>query len=400
MGRPRTGSTRLKRGKWEAWLAGEYLGSEDTQQEAQDLVDAALASDDGLGSDTLSVFGAGWIERRELDARARGRGRAGMTELSRWKTHVESAPFFEKKLRSITPKMVQQWVRAMQQKQAISALHTGPVGKKVVKREKRSRSLARRTIANTLNLLALCFDDAVVDGLMQNNPARMVKISRSAPKKRDGELVIHLTELEIDQLFSMELPSRERAFFALAVFGGLRLGELLGLRWGDVDQRRIMIRRSYDGPVKADKSLRDVPALPPVVEAVRSYRQSLEAPPIGGLMFPSDTGGCHGPSYTCAWTDKLYRKGGKLRSRIGWASKAGIKGKTFHSLRHTCGCHLLMGTWAKWTGPIEMHDVSRWLGHSSIAVTETHYAQLSKDALTNRVQRVLRAMERKKENEV
>lgn len=398
MGRKRTGSVRFKRGSWEAWNGREYLGCEPTEAAAWELVRAALKTDEGSPRDTLRVYGAGWIEAREIEARERGRARAGMVEVSRWALHVETAPFADKPLRAITPKLVQQWVRALQAKPATQALYTGPSGKKAVRREQQDRTLSRSTVANTLQLLALCLDAAVVDGLIASNPARAgVKVGRAPARSTEGELVTHLTEREIQRLFTLDLPPRERAFFSLAIYGGLRLGELLGLRWGEVDAHRIQVRRSYDGGTKSATSVRDVPALPPVVDAVRAYRASLAAAPIGGYMFAADGGGVHGPSYTMAWTDKQYRKGGQLHTRIGWAKKAGISGKTFHALRHTCGCHLIMGTWANWTGPLEMHDVSRWLGHSSVLVTQRHYAQLSRNALTNRVRRTLSELNKRNE---
>jgi integrase len=52
---------------------------------------------------------------------------------------------------------------------------------------------------------------------------------------------------------------------------------------------------------------------------------------------------------------------------------------------------LLQGTWRQWVGELDIKDVSAWLGHSDISVTQRHYAALSKDSLTNRVQRVLRS---------
>jgi Site-specific recombinase XerD len=138
--------------------------------------------------------------------------------------------------------------------------------------------------------------------------------------------------------------------------------------------------------------VRDVPLLPPAADAVRGYRMSLPAAAIGtALLFPSESGGCHGPSYNMAWTDKPYRKNGKMGLRVGWARKAGVINKSFHVLRHTCGCHLLQGTWRQWVGELDIKDVSAWLGHSDINVTQRHYAALSKDSLTNRVQRVLRS---------
>ncbi len=346
------------------------------------------------------MFGSAWIERRELEAQERGKARAGRIEAERWRFHVETASFYDKPLKAITTKMLQQWVRKLRETKATSAIYTGPIGKKVVQRKQRDRVLERSTVANILQLVKLCFDDAMREGLVAVNPAAIVKIGRAAVEQKEGDLISHLSEAEIDSLFALNMPPRELAFFSLAIYGGLRLGELLGLRWGDVDSTRIRVRRSYDKSVKSGSSLRDVPTLPPVIEAVRAYRASLAAAPIGGLMFPSDSGGCHGPSYTMAWTDKSYRKAGKLKTRVGWATKAGIVGKTFHVLRHTCGCHLLMGTWEPWTGPLELKHVSAWLGHSSEQVTREHYAQFARDSLTNRVQQVLMARPRREQDGV
>jgi len=112
MARPRTGSVRFRAGRgWVARLAGEHLGYYPTEEAAQEAVAAAMALDSGKAPDSLRVYGTRWIARRELDARARGKARAGLVELSRWNTHVATAPFFDKPLRAITPKHVQQWVR-------------------------------------------------------------------------------------------------------------------------------------------------------------------------------------------------------------------------------------------------------------------------------------------------
>jgi integrase/recombinase XerD len=67
------------------------------------------------------------------------------------------------------------------------------------------------------------------------------------------------------------------------------------------------------------------------------------------------------------------------------ARKAGIEDLTLHDLRRTCGCRLLQDYGAS------MEVVSRWLGHSSIVVTERCYAFL-------RVEDLHRAIEKGREN--
>lgn len=391
MARPRTGSVKYREGRgWVARLAGEHLGYHPTEEAGWEAVAAALELDSGKAPDSLRVYGTRWIARREIDARARGKARAGKVELSRWNTHVATAAFFDRPLRSITPKHVQQWVRELQVKPATQATYTGARGRKVAVTRETGRTLSRSTVANALQLVKLCLADALVDGLVTSNAAEPVKLGRRAVEQHEGELVDHLSAAEIARLFALELPARERAFFSLAIYGGLRLGELLGLQWRDLDARRIMVRRAYDKACKNRGAVRDVPLLPPALDAVRAYRASLPAAPIGtALLFPADGDGCHGPSYNMQWTDKLYRRGDQLQMTAGWARKAGVVGKSFHVLRHTCGCHLLQGTWSRWTGPLSMQDVSTWLGHSDIGVTQRHYAALGKDSLTSRVQRIL-----------
>lgn len=395
MGRPRTGSVRFRpeRGQWVATLAGEHLGYAATKQEALDLCAAALQLDEGKAPDSIRVFGARWIAQRETDARARGKARAGLSERSRWELHVESAAWADVPLKRLTPKQLQQWIRVLHNTPATQATYTGPRRRKVVERRQSERTLAHSTVSNVLQLVKLCLDDAVIEGLIPSNPARLVKLGRSAVAAHEGELVDHLTAADIQRLFALPLPPRERAFFAVAIYGGLRLGETLGLQWRDVlDFKRIQVRRAYDKACKTRGSVRDVPMLPPVVDALRSFRASLKTAAIGtALLFPSDSGSCHGPSYTMAWTDKPYRKGGEYRVREGWARRAGIVGKSFHVLRHTCGCHLLQGTWDEWTGALDLKDVMVWLGHSDFGVTQRHYAAFARDALTNRVQATLRS---------
>src|SRR5581483_6543371 len=55
--------------------------------------------------------------------------------------------------------------------------------------------------------------------------------------------------------------------------------------------------------------------------------------------------------------------------------RAGVKDVRWHDLRRTCGCRLLQDH------RMSMEEVSAWLGHSSIAVTEKIYAFLEIDHL-------------------
>lgn len=399
MGRKRTGSIRTRIGKdgterHIVEVAGKHVGVFDDPAKAQRIVNAVIADQAGVAPDTLSLFAVDWLAKRELSAIRRKRSRAFSTELSRWHTHVETAAFYNWPLRKITPHAVQTWANEMQEKTAQRVERAGGETKTV----DTGRRLARRTCAATLNLLELCFDAAIVagkisgtvaDGKISGNPARIVKLEREEPKELDGELIVHMSSDEIAAVLQLDLPPMHRAVFTVAIFGGLRLDELWGLRWQDLQlegkRAQAQVRRSYDGPVKTKTSLRDVPLLPPAVEALRAWRAAQSPRPIAGLVFPGRDGKCHGPSFHAQWRDKRYRKAGVLKTQEGWRTKAGIRPNiSFLSMRHTCGCHLVQGTWLG--RPFSLHEVKRWLGHSSIGVTERHYAYLTSDNLHSAVE--------------
>lgn len=375
MGREATGWIQVRDGKFIPRLRGENLGSFPTRAEAQRFLTAALREDVGIAPDNFADFGAAWIDVRELDARRRKRSRSFAKERSSWNAHVKTAAYWAYPIKRITPKVVQEWIGEMFKKHAIQV-----VGKE---RRVTDRLVSRRVVVQALKQLKLCLDHAVIEGKIKDNPARLVKLPRDEPDEHDGELIVHLSLSEIEKLFALELPPVQRAIFSIAIYCGLRADELWGLRWQDVlrlDSAKptCCVRRSYDGPVKTKTGLRDVPILPPAVAALRDYRATLKPFPIAGLVFPGD-GRCHGESYNAGWRDKRYRKGDKLLCTPGWRSKAGIRTEVdFKDLRHTCGCHLAQGSW---TRPFTLHEIKRWLGHSTIAVTERHYATLTSDNL-------------------
>jgi integrase len=153
----------------------------------------------------------------------------------------------------------------------------------------------------------------------------------------------------------------------LAVFTGLRRGELLALRWRhiDLDRKMLEVREALQQTtahgiqVKAPKSKagrRDVTLPEIVVEALREHRRAqLELrmrlglgrlSDDDGLVFPAPAGGPMSPhALTMEWSHT--------------ADSVGMADITFHALRHTHASHLI--------------DAGR-LGHSSPNVTLGTYA--------------------------
>lgn len=120
----------------------------------------------------------------------------------------------------------------------------------------------------THRLLSGTFGHAHRRGLIARNPMDGLAPSER-PKQRNAKRVARLEPATLATLVDAGSTERWRAALALAGYAGLRLGELRGLRWQDVDldANLIHVRRSMlpDGTAKAPKSgagVRDVPLLP------------------------------------------------------------------------------------------------------------------------------------------
>ncbi len=162
----------------------------------------------------------------------------------------------------------------------------------------------------------------------------------------------------------------------LAVTTGMRQGELLGLKWSDVDLEggRVSIRRTLTrtgvgsaafGNPKTSKSRRTVRLTAQGVEALGSHleRQLKEIENAGdhysdqGLVFTTKTGTPINPSNL------------RNRSFATLLRTAGLPHIRFHDLRHTCATLLLVkGVHPKF--------VQELLGHATIAITLDIYSHV------------------------
>lgn len=386
MGRKRTGFITPRGNSFEVWF-GAYLGTFADETKAERILDAARREYKGETPESFGLFARDWLDKRELGAQRRKRHRPFEKERSRWNAHVATAKFYELPFKRITPQVIQTWVNSLFEKEAMQTVRKGRHG---TESRPTGRLLSRRVVEDSLSLVKLCLDAAVVAGKFaycnNQNPARVVIMPRVEVPEHDGELIVHLSVDEIARLFALELPVLQRAVFSIAIYAGLRLDEIWGLRWQDViltgKRHELRVRRSYDGPVKTKTSLRDVPLLPAAYGPLKAWKAAQPTATIAGLVFPRDDGECHGESYTAGWRDKV--DSAREKPSLGWRSKAGIRAEVdFRDLRHTCGCHLAQGTWTP--RPLTLHEIKRWLGHSSISVTERHYAALTSDNLHNAV---------------
>ena len=219
------------------------------------------------------------------------------------------------------------------------------------KAKKVKAGLAAKTVNNQLTVLYCLLSEAHRRKLILAMP---VKQWAKAPKPS-------FRYLNFDEASALVKAAEEpwRTMIYVALKAGLRLGELLALRWCDVDlaQRQITVRQAFAygklGTPKSDQP-RSVPISKVLLSVLEQYRHKR-----GPFVFchddgePLTKGECKWPLWRASVAAGL--------GRIGW-----------HVLRHTFASHLaILGA------PIK--HIQELLGHSDIRVT-MRYAHLSPQA--------------------
>lgn len=228
---------------------------------------------------------------------------------------------------------------------------------------------APRTVRHIRAVLRKALNDAVRADLLWRNVAALasaplVPSHRLDPMSQDEALAI----------LAVTASTRIGAVVATALFTGLRQGEILGLRWVDIDLDRGRLRvagalQHFGGRFrlvepKSASSRRTIPVPPPLVPILRS-RRAVQAEArlvagsawdksIPGLVFTSTLGHpLHGVSVTQEFQSVCAR--------------ARLPRRRFHDLRHGTATLLL-------AAGVDLKTISTLLGHSTITLTANTYA--------------------------
>jgi integrase len=232
--------------------------------------------------------------------------------------------------------------------------------------------LSVRMVQSIHAVLRNALESAVREEIIPRNVAKLVKIT--TPKYRVNR---GLSAAQARRVLRAAKAERLYALYVLALCLGLRRGELLGLRWEDIDLDNATLEvvqtlQRVGGALrfvrpKTDDSERTIPLPPLCVEALREHRRLQFAERADawpgwqehGLVFPTRIG-------TPMEPDNLRRSWGRIRLA------AGLEGVRFHDTRHTCVSLLLhLGV-----APDVVREI---VGHSDIEVTMTIYAHTSLD---------------------
>jgi integrase len=211
------------------------------------------------------------------------------------------------------------------------------------------------TIRNTLMPLRAIFRRAVVRGEITINPTVGLELP-AVRGKRDRVL----DPAEAAQLLEA-LPEAERPLWATALYAGLRRGELMALRWDDVDLARNLIHivRSWDmheGVIepKSRAGTRTVPLVGVLREQLIGHR--LRTGRSEGLVFGRTT------------TQPFQPVTVGDRAKAAWTA-AGLNAITLHEARHTFASLMI-------AAGVNAKALSSYLGHASVTITYDRYGHL------------------------
>jgi integrase len=240
----------------------------------------------------------------------------------------------------------------------------------------RNKQLAAKTINGALVPIGRILQHALRRGYITDNPlSRLERHERPRIYRRDQRVLNHH---QISALLDASLP-RYRPLLATATYTGLRLNELLGLTWQDINLqdgfihvRHQLSRPTLDNPahrvrLKTTAATRDVPLLPQLAAILKRHKLAARHSADSDYVFATATG-----------TPLGYRN--VERRGLGHAADtAGLNtGEQprlrVHDLRHTFASHLIIDL------KLDIAHVSRILGHARPSITLDTYTHLYNQA--------------------
>jgi integrase len=241
--------------------------------------------------------------------------------------------------------------------------------------------LSPRTVQLSVVILRKALGQAVKEGLLSRNVARLV----DAPRWKRPEVKPWAPD-EASQFLNAIKNERLEAAYHVAISLGLRRGEILGLRWSDIDLEaktltvvravaRVGGKLQFVEP-KSRQSRRTIPLHDGIVGLLRKHRRrQLETRLAAGsrwhdtgLIFTSGIGTPLEPRALNEDFDRVI-------------AKAGLRYVRLHDLRHACASFLL-------AQGVHPRVVMELLGHSQISLTMETYSHVIPEAMREAVARV------------
>ena len=231
-----------------------------------------------------------------------------------------------------------------------------------IEAKKKPKGLAPKTVRNIHQMIGSAYNLAIEQHLVTKNPTQGCALPKAERKE--------MQTLPVEQLTSFLREAKDSGVFALYYIDlttGLRRGELLGLKWSDIDLEKgdLRVQRQIgriDGkiiemPLKTKNAYRTLPLSADAIDVLMQQRRKTGN---SEWVFPSPTGGPMSPDSVLHMLQRVLKRAGLPRIR-------------FHDLRHT------FATMALQNG-VDVKTVSSMLGHYSAGFTLDTYAHVTTDA--------------------
>ena len=231
-----------------------------------------------------------------------------------------------------------------------------------IEAKKKPKGLAPKTVRNIHQMIGSAYNLAIEQKLVTRNPTQGCALLKVEHKEMKT-----LTSDQLDAFFQEAKDSGVFALYYIDLTTGLRRGELLGLKWSDIDLEKgdLRVQRQIgriDGkiiemPLKTKNAYR---TLPLSADAINVLMQQRRKTGNSEWVFPSPTGGPMSPDSVLHMLHRVLKRAGLPKVR-------------FHDLRHT------FATLALQNG-VDIKTVSGMLGHFSAGFTLDTYAHVTTDA--------------------
>ncbi len=241
---------------------------------------------------------------------------------------------------------------------------------------------ANSVIEHSRLVMWMMFDSAVENELISKNPVtKSVKCTSGRKPKEMRALTIEEQRLFLETVKGTSNYNQ----YALLLQTGLRTGEMIGLRWSDVDfeNRVLHIRRTMEyrhsvgewriGEPKTKNSIRDVPLTQEAINILKNQKEKLKSMKVRPIEFKDIVFLCRNgtPTKNSAYDTKLFY----------YCDKAGIPRFSMHVLRHTFATRCI-------ESGMRPKTLQMILGHSNIGITMNLYVHVTDDEKAKEVQNI------------
>ena len=246
------------------------------------------------------------------------------------------------------------------------------------------RGLAPKTVQHVHSILRRSLNQAVKWNLIRVNPALNVEL----PKRNNKEMKV-LTNEQAVKFLNYSVLTPWKALFSLLLCTGMRPGEALGLKWGDLNLRsgRVSIQRSFSRSgntwtlkeTKTARSKRSVPLPPSVIKDLKELREEKLNAKVTEININEQFIFSNGNGKPINYRNMYDRHFKRI------LKEADLPDIRLYDLRHTCATLLL-------SAGENPKVVSERLGHADITLTLNTYSHVlpdMQDKATNKLEEML-----------